>query len=569
MSKYSLLILTFLIHASGDTLRAEQFHPSTAKIAAARYNADFAQEGFRHAHRYLQAWLGKRIPPSGLIPKNEDYRIWEPKNAAADNYAFMVLTAAFTDHQVLDGAMREMLEQEKRLTSRSLNPGEPAVLPDDFNLDTNRFQYSQPSVDRMTYGASEYCKDGLMPVLEWLGPETPWFDRMTEMLDFLWTRHAVGRSAQGQPIPRAKPEPNWPGDVEAHGEMLQVLPRLYWATGEQKYLDWATRLGNHYLLADHHPTRNFESLRLRDHGSEVVSGLSELYVTLRFVDSEKADQYQEPLYEMLERILEVGRNEDGLFLNEINPQTGAVVERGLADTFGYVYNAYYAVWQVDRHSSDEQTRKRAERFRSETRRALTNLNQPKYRNFRWERDQADGYADAIEGALNLYNRERDLVGVAEWLDSETRVMWAMQQPSGLINEGHPDGNFARTTLLMCLWRTRGVWTRNWRSDLRFGATELGDGILLTVSADDPWDGDICFDVARHECWLHLPIDWARINQFPEWFTVNPQQKYRVTELNMDGGQSEPRQVTGAELVTGLPVKLQAGQERLFLVAPAE
>ena len=179
--------------------------------------------------------------------------------------------------------------------------------------------------------------------------------------------------------------------------MLQVLPRLYWQTGEPKYLDWATRLGDHYLLGNRHPTRNFTNLRLRDHGSEVVSGLTELYATLSYTDPAKAATYRAPIYEMLDRIREVGRNEDGLFINEIDPRTGVIVENGVADTFGYVYNAFYTVWQIDRSSPDEATRQHVERYRDEVRKSLANLDQPKYRNFRWERDQADGYADAIEG----------------------------------------------------------------------------------------------------------------------------------------------------------------------------
>ena len=129
-----------------------------------------------------------------------------------------------------------------------------------------------------------------------------------------------------------------------------------------------------------------------------------------------------------------------------------LVENGVADTFGYVYNAFYTVWQIDNDSPDPATRKHVERFRDEVRKSLANLDQPKYRSFRWECDQADGYADAIE-VRNLYNREQEIPGLANWIDSESRVMWNMQQPSGLINEGHPDGNFARTTLMVAdSWR---------------------------------------------------------------------------------------------------------------------
>jgi len=83
-------------------------------------------------------------------------------------------------------------------------------------------------------------------------------------------------------------------------------------------LDWAEAIGDHYLLGDHHPTRDLEYLRLRDHRCELISGLCELYVTLHFARPEKKKIYQQPLYEMLDRILEVGRNEDGFFYDGIN-----------------------------------------------------------------------------------------------------------------------------------------------------------------------------------------------------------------------------------------------------------
>ena len=55
--------------------------------------------------------------------------------------------------------------------------------------------------------------------------------------------------------------------------------------------------------------------------------------------------------------------------------------------------------------------------------ALQNLD--RYKNYDWERGSADGYADAVESALNLYNREK-VAGVGAWIDSQTEVMWSMQ-----------------------------------------------------------------------------------------------------------------------------------------------
>lgn len=72
---------------------------------------------------------------------------------------------------------------------------------------------------------------------------------------------------------------------EIDGEMLQVLARAYWMTGRETYLNYALRLGDYYLLDRHHPTRDTTRLRLRDHGGEIVNGLTERPVTPRFTTS--------------------------------------------------------------------------------------------------------------------------------------------------------------------------------------------------------------------------------------------------------------------------------------------
>ena len=92
--------------------------PTENELAAARANAAMAQQGFQHAANYLRGWSAKRSKPSGLIPKNDEYRVWEPKNAAADNYTFMVLTAALLKPDAFRGPLLDMLAAEKRITSR-------------------------------------------------------------------------------------------------------------------------------------------------------------------------------------------------------------------------------------------------------------------------------------------------------------------------------------------------------------------------------------------------------------------------------------------------------------------
>ena len=45
------------------------------------------------------------------------------------------------------------------------------------------------SLDAMIFGASEYAKDGLIPIVEITGRDYPWFDRMRELTDDMF-KHA-------------------------------------------------------------------------------------------------------------------------------------------------------------------------------------------------------------------------------------------------------------------------------------------------------------------------------------------------------------------------------------------
>lgn len=512
-------------------------------------NGHLAREGFVRSHRYMTAWLEQSDPETGLIPRNldEDTDIWNAKDAAADNYPFMVLTAALTDRERFAGRMRDMLDTETRLTSRL------GALPDTYSFSKDDFIHEDPALERMIFGASEYIKDGLLPLTEWIGP-SPWSERMIGMLDEIWRRAPV-ETPYGS-IPSTSHEIN--------GEMLQVLSRVYWMTGDEQYLDDAIRLGDYYLLGDHHPTRNAETLRLRDHGSEVLSGLTELYATVHFARPTKKAAYREPLYAMLDRVLAVGRNEHGLLYNEIDPQTGDVIEPGAADTWGYVLNGYYAVYQIDSTAA----------YRDAVRQALDALD-THYENYVWEGGSADGDADAIEGALNLYNRAPQ-APAARWIDRQTQHMWSKQDSShlsgdrrwrgtGVIEGWHGDGNFARTSLMYSLWKAQGLTVQPWRQDVVLGAVQKDSLLVIGMKADEAWTGTLIFDRPRHEADLHLPLDWARINQFPEWFTAKPERRYAIQDL--ETGAQEIR--TGAVLQEGVPVRLQPGAEKYFVVRVQE
>jgi hypothetical protein len=562
-SKYVKGAVTLLLSLSGVlALLACSKEPAvdaTTPSEKAMENGKSANEGLRRCQRYVMGWLALADPKSGLIPRNLQDRYWNAKDTAADNYPFLVLSMSFTDRPLFESRMREMLAAEIQLTSRV------GRLPDTYDFAKGAFLKEKPDLPAILFGASEYVKDGLLPITEWLGP-SPWRDRMIGLLDDIW-KYAPIETPVGKIVS---------DNVEVNGVMLQVLPRVYWMTGEEKYLDRAVRLGDYYLLGNHHPTRDTASLRLRDHGNEVVSGLCELYATVHFARPEKERAYREPIHAMLDRILEVGRNKDGLFYDAVNPQTGAVAKKRLADNWGYILNGFYTVYLVDGTQA----------YRQATLKVLASLAR-KYRGYRWEGERADGYADAIEGALYLYNRER-VASTAAWMDSEIRVLWGKQKQDGTIEGYHCDGNFARTTLMYCLWKTGGVSIRPWREDVVFGSVDLtggvkseggvdsaggvksksgvkseggvdsAGGLLIAIRAEKDWQGTLLFDAPRHKTIMKLPLDWPRINQFPEWFTVAPEGRYSIRDAATGGAE---RVYSGGDLHAGIPLTLRAGEEK--------
>lgn len=527
MSIAILLLLTLPANSSPTQQGKSYFN-------LALENGKLANEGFWRSFQYLKAWLEYADPVTGLIPKNLDWQvyretykkggrdIWNARDNAADNYPYMVLASAYTSQKVFTEEMPHILKAETLYTSRV------ATLPDDYSFSKQGFWYPEPDMDRIIFGASEYIKDGLLAITEWLGTDNPWFKRMVTLLDDVWF-HAAVKTPYG-----AIPSTN----IEVNGEMLQVLARLYWISGDNKYLNWAIRLGNYYLLGNSHPTRDLSHLRLRDHGGEIISGLCELYATLSIQKPEIKKLYERPLHDMLDRILLTGRNSQGFFYSLIDPVKGKPLSDELADTWGYILYGYYTVYLVDKTDA----------YRQAVLKLLANLHI--YRNYDWERGSMDGYADAIEGAITLYNHET-LPSVADWIDSEIQVLWQYQKPDGLIEGWHCDGNFARTSLIYSLWKTQGLSIKPWDKKVIFGAVQEADKINISLTAGIDWQGKLLFDTQRHKLFLNLPFDWPRINQLPEWYTVSPDKKYKIKNLT---SHSESI-VSGKELIHGVDISL--------------
>jgi hypothetical protein len=64
--------------------------------------------------------------------------------------------------------------------------------------------------------------------------------------------------------------------------------------------------------------------------------------------------------------------------------------------------------------------------------------------------------------------------------------------------------------------------------------------------------------------MHLPLDWPRINQFPEYFTVEKDKTYQIEAENT----RVPEIIQGTELLKGYNLKVRKGECVKLIIKPA-
>jgi len=55
--------------------------------------------------------------------------------------------------------------------------------------------------------------------------------------------------------------------------------------------------------------------------------------------------------------------------------------------------------------------------------------------------------------------------------------------------------------------------------------------------------------------MHLPLDWPRINQFPEYFTVEKEKIYNISSSKA----AKDKVISGIELQDGLTIRIKKGK----------
>ena len=506
--------------------------PPADPDALAAKNAEQSRRAVAFCLRYANGWLAHADPRSGLLPrtlKGDDF--WNAKDCAADNMPFLWLTGRMTGLPHLVRAGDFLLQQEQALTSRVDG------MPDDFAFATQTFRTREPDLDDVVFGAAEYCKDGLLPMTEWAG-QGPWTARMVQLLAALIAHSTV-----------ASPAGRLPSLVlEVNGDLLQAYSRAYWLHGDPAFRTMAFRLGDHYLL--HAPLLQQPQLPLRDHGCEVIGGLSEAYVLAAATDPERRERWRAPLHALLDCVLAHGVRSDGLLHNAIAPASGKPVGNGASDGWGYVLDAVLTVAETDGDA----------RYRDAVRDCVARVVAVDCRKTPGL-GGADGCADTLEGALNLLQRLPDAATFA-WVDREIEQLFQLQRPDGVLEAWYGDGNSARTMWMWALQKTLGITAVPWREDVALGAARGADGsVHVSLHADFAWRGVLRFERPRADVVMHLPRDYPRINQWPEWFAVA---RHDACTL-VNGKERTP--MTGVQL-WNLPLQLQAGQTLQLLLQPA-
>ncbi len=496
----------------------------------AKRSARYAGIALDKVQRWLhECCLGVRDERSGLFRPTGSQ--WNYRDTAADCYPFYVWAAYYTDREVLDTVMIDALEAEQRLCNHLDR------LPVRYDMD--RGEKVETDFDQMIFGASEYAKDGLIPIVEITGRDFPWYARLRGIVDDLF-KHARYETPYGR-IPST--------NIEVNGELLQLLPRLYCMTGEEKYLEWAHRLADYYLLEG-----DFVPQRLSDHGCEIIGGLGLLFAVDSKVCPEKCRQYRPHMEYMFDEILKRGRNSDGVIVGTLQNTPGPHDEVPIRDGWGYDFVGFL----------DYDLALGTQRYREAIQRPMRNLLKPRYREFDWGSRSRDNVADSVEGGLYLLR----------WFPTPEAFLWADREiATMLVDHTDPDrlwgvhkleANTVRTVLIHTMLHTRNTVARPWQQGLRLGAAPCKDGVCVYVSSEESYRGRLQFDVPRHRITMGFQREWPRMNTVPEWFTVELEQEYTV-----EGLPESTKRFTGKQLHDGLPVAVDAGGELRLVVLPCD
>jgi hypothetical protein len=537
--------------AAAPTTRQTQIHQRDAAmqsgdlVKAATINAILSQDALQRSARTEQAWMTWQDPRTKLFPQDYKSPYWTYENTGADCFGFL-LQAGLRLRPSSVPALVDAITAETNLAA----PGELCTSVQIHTLEP------MPADDlRKIFTSSEYVKDGLLSVYERLG-DNPSKARMYQVMDNILA-HSTYSSKAG-PIPA-------PGSEE-NGNILQAGARLSYAGNRPEYAELAARIADAAVMQmlpanDGLPVMGYDyatdkvvvqKVKLRDHGSEITPGLTEIYALA--VDhrddpkwKERADRWADPIAKMFELMFKYGRNKDGLFVSVIHPVSHRIQVPDLNDNWGYLFNGVLLFTQAARTHGmiDAKRLDNLERLVDVTSKKVAEV-----RDFHWQSGLMDGYADTLESGLYIANHRPSLAPVLlPWVDDQMVHLYDFQRPDGFVDRGYLDGNFIRTCMMYADLRSGGFTVQPWRPDVMVGfARDASGHAVVVVTNKQSYNGMLKADEARHKTVMKLPWDWPRLNSWPEWFV--PTDAMKVTQAS-----GLPEAPTIADLQKGLKLTL--------------
>jgi len=529
-----VIVVLTLFPACVARCSAEQIENTESLWINAERRSGIYADCARNVSRLLQGWIDlKQDPRTRLFSKGGR---WDYHNEAADHFSSLVLMAFYVNPRLNQkgGLLHETLVNSQRLCAT------PNGLPSTYDL-KNSAQGNEATLGAL----SEWLRDGLVRIVEVMGSDNDWHREMERLVDAM-IAEAERRGGMVQAFQGPEPQ----------GNMLQTLVRLYAMTGNTKYLGAAEELADAVLLD---PRRAIRDVRFQDHGCELVPGLGELFVLESQLGRAKAAEYHEPMRRLLDGILRSAAHpETGLLCRPAKDRDGKVGWRQPPDTWGYVL---FTFENYDRATGENRYREAIQKPMRWL--AKSRAQYPSLKNTTWPRSvSSDDWSDSHESMLVLWNRYRNVEGAFDWLDWSTLQHCHRRSPDakyGPYNGGHFDGSTGRCLCLHMMLCSQGVRVTPFAEGVGVGAVERDSELLLTVRAATPWSGMLRFDSPRCE-FPTATINWARLNEMPQWYVVRPETKYHV---QVDG--SDAILVDGCKLTDGLPLTVDENQTRRIRV----
>lgn len=539
----SFIIISLLLqnNASGQL-------PSDDKenvLNITRQRAAIYEDCGKNASRLLQGWLDlKQDTKTMLFSKGGE---WNYHNEAADHYSSLVLVAYYVNPQLIEGngALHQTLVKSKELCS------DQSGIPTLYNLQ-NMSRGEEAQLGHL----AEWLRDGLIRIVEVMGVNNDWYKEMERLSDAIITE-AEKRGGVNEVL----------NSTEDSGNMLQILTRLYAISGKDKYLKTAEAIAD-IKLADLASTtqnkRTSDKIEFVDHGCELIPGLGELFALECQLNSPKAEEYKEPLKQLLDKMLDVyGNPETGLFCDVEIGTGGSKVYKKPPDTWGYVLFTYE---NYDKGTGEG-------RYTNAIEKPIKWLveNRPDYEILKWtvwpRSSSSDDWSDSYESMIVLWNRDQFINGVFDWLDWSTlrggfyRTHTKGKEKYGPYTGAHFDGSTGRTLCMHMMLCSQGVRTVPFIEGLRLGGIQKDGKLYLSLESEKEWTGKLCFDSPRTEH-KAATINWARINMMPQWFVARPDKKYSISIFG-----AEPKVVDGQKLIDGIEMNILPRQIKPIEITP--